>query len=157
MARSDVVERNKSKKQRLAVSLSHKNGSRVDVYKKISASMMGNTNGVGSIHPHSEETIEKIRLARKFQVGERCPAWTGGKDRYWKAKAKERDNHTCQECGFSEEEIMVVDHILPKSVFPELALELDNLQTLCPNCHARKTIKEKKMRYNRDNFTSSPN
>lgn len=65
----------------------------------------------------------------------------------WKCLRKkifERDDYTCQICGYKEEEIMVVDHILPKSIFPELEFDLLNLQTLCPNCHARKTISDKK-------------
>ncbi len=44
-----------------------------------------------------------------------------------------------------EPEIMTADHILPKSMYPELKFELNNLITLCPNCHARKTIREKKI------------
>ena len=55
-------------------------------------------------------------------------------------------------CGMTEPEIMQVDHIKPKSLFPELKAELTNLMTLCPNCHARKTIKEKKQKYDLKNY-----
>lgn len=50
-----------------------------------------------------------------------------------------RDNYTCQGCGLKDEEIVQVDHIKNSALFPELKENIDNLQTLCPNCHARKT------------------
>ena len=53
-----------------------------------------------------------------------------------------RDKYTCQNCNFSEPEIMEVDHIKPKSEYPELKKDMNNLITLCPNCHRRKTNKE---------------
>ena len=54
-----------------------------------------------------------------------------------------RDNYECQDCGFTEKAIMQVDHILPKSTHPELMYKSENCITLCPNCHARKTVSEK--------------
>lgn len=72
--------------------------------------------------------------------------FTGGKDKYCRREAKLRDDHTCQICGHREPEIMEVDHIKPKSEFPELRFVLENLVTLCPNCHRRKTIREHKSR-----------
>lgn len=75
---------------------------------------------------------------------EKNPAWNGGSIKYKVRIAKERDNYICQMCGFTEKEIMVVDHIRPKYIRPDLYLSLDNLMTLCPNCHARKTIIDRK-------------
>ena len=72
--------------------------------------------------------------------------WLGGKDTYCRKQAKKRDNFVCQQCGLCEPEIMQVDHIKPKSTHPELRHELNNLITLCPNCHSRKTILEKKQK-----------
>ena len=71
--------------------------------------------------------------------------WKMGTAKYWNLQAKIRDDYTCQICGFREPEIMVADHILPKSMYPELKFEMNNLVTLCPNCHARKTQREKKI------------
>jgi len=70
--------------------------------------------------------------------------WTGGCSTYQNKQALIRDNYTCQICGMRDIEIMEVDHIKPKSKFPELRLDLNNLMTLCPNCHRRKTNREKK-------------
>ena len=79
--------------------------------------------------------------------------WNGGGEQYQKMQALERDDHTCQRCRMRDEEVMSVDHIKPRSLFPELKADLENLQTLCANCHARKTImdwkeiaKEKRMK-----------
>jgi hypothetical protein len=43
----------------------------------------------------------------------------------------------CQCCGASPSDgaVMNVDHIKPRKLFPELALELDNLQILCHDCN----------------------
>ena len=76
--------------------------------------------------------------------GEKHWNWKGGIARkYLRTLCKERDNGTCQDCGLHEPEIMDVDHIKAKAKFPELQHELSNLITLCPNCHRRKTLREK--------------
>ena len=70
---------------------------------------------------------------------EKNPAWQGGKNGYSKKQAKIRDRFTCRWCGLQDKEVIEVDHILPKSIFPNLAYSLDNLITLCANDHRRKT------------------
>lgn len=78
------------------------------------------------------------------KTDEESAHWKGGKGRYRKRLVLKRDDYTCQVCGLRDEEIACVDHIKPKSIYPELTCDLSNMQTLCPNCHARKTIREKK-------------
>jgi len=67
---------------------------------------------------------------------------------------KQRDNYECQECKrkgyvtvdtneYSERAkrkkiALVVDHIKPLEDYPELALDPDNLETLCVRCHNKK-------------------
>ena len=87
----------------------------------------------------SPESREKA--ARWFR-GDKHWGWKGGDWRYVKKQALIRDDYTCQMCSFREVEIMEVDHILSKSLHPELSLDLENLMTLCPNCHRRKTIRD---------------
>jgi len=43
----------------------------------------------------------------------------------------------CQCCGTTPEfgGVMNVDHIKPRKLFPDLALQLDNLQVLCHQCN----------------------
>lgn len=50
----------------------------------------------------------------------------------------------CQCCGRSRTDgvILHVDHIKPKSLFPELALVLNNLQVLCEDCNLGKSNKD---------------
>ena len=78
------------------------------------------------------------------KTGEDSANWRGGCEAYQKRLALIRDDFTCQVCGLQDDEITVVDHIKPKALYPELARDLGNLVTLCPNCHARKSIREKK-------------
>ena len=96
---------------------------------------------------------------KKGQIaGEKHPQWKGGTWIYSRRKVLERDDFTCRVCGLRDEIIMDVDHIKPLLIKPRLRLRdkernddirkngLTNLQTLCPNCHKRKSIREAKMR-----------
>lgn len=65
----------------------------------------------------------------------------------WKQKRKEilkRDNYECQWCKaegrvtLAEESALEVDHIQELESHPELALEDDNLRTLCKDCHNKR-------------------
>lgn len=49
--------------------------------------------------------------------------------------------NSCQCCGASPKDGIVihVDHIKPKSLYPELALDIDNLQILCAECNEAKS------------------
>lgn len=56
----------------------------------------------------------------------------------------QRDNYECQWCkaegrvANSRNAILEVDHIKPLEQFPELALDPDNLRTLCKDCHNKR-------------------
>lgn len=94
---------------------------------------------------HSEESRKKMSSsAMGIHKGSKNKNWKGGKKSYWSREIKTRDDYTCQVCGHREPEIVVVDHIKPKSLYPELKFEPNNMLTLCPNCHARKTQREKR-------------
>lgn len=89
---------------------------------------------------HKKESIDKLKKNSFRGSGEKNPFWKGGGVLYQAREAKKRDNYTCQNCGLQEREILVVDHIRSKALRPDLQFVLDNLITLCPNCHARKTL-----------------
>jgi|ERR1043166_3976649 5-methylcytosine-specific restriction endonuclease McrA len=100
-----------------------------------------------------QTTLTKEKRSQSLKkVGHKPPTlsgpdnahWKGGSHGYWTRQAKTRDDYTCQICGLRDTEIMEVDHIIPKSVRPDLRFELTNLMTLCPNCHRRKTNREKR-------------
>lgn len=85
----------------------------------------------------------------EHRVGENHPGWKGGFDSYYgtnwnsqRRKALERDGYQCQVCGKTGEELPRepdVHHIIPLREFdtPEEANTLDNLITLCQECHGK--------------------
>jgi hypothetical protein len=106
----------------------------------------GHTVGKGVKHPW---TTERNKINNPVKKGSEHYLWVGGGPKYWAKQTKIRDDNTCQICGLKEPDIMVVDHIKPKSIFPELQFEINNLVTLCPNCHARKTQRERRQKYDK--------
>lgn len=55
-----------------------------------------------------------------------------------------RDGGRCQACGRSAKDgvILCVDHIKPRHQYPHLALDPNNLQTLCGGCNMGKGAKD---------------
>lgn len=55
-------------------------------------------------------------------------------------KALERYGRRCVSCGASVQTgaVLHVDHIKPRSLYPELALDINNLQILCEACNLGK-------------------
>ena len=78
-------------------------------------------------------------------IGSKNPRWNGHNIKLLVSKALERDGCICRSCGLHDEEIMQVDHIIPRRIAPEKYLDLGNLQSLCPNCHMRKTLNDLKL------------
>lgn len=81
----------------------------------------------------------------------------------WKLKRDEilkRDNYECQWCKkkgavkVRSAEVLEVDHIKELSTHPELALDNNNLRTLCKTCHnerhGRYQISENQKRFGAD-------
>lgn len=87
----------------------------------------------------------------KSRVGENHPNWNPNltdEDRrkqhsrasligYGKVKSTtlKRDNNTCQCCGFQREKDMRVHHINSWNIDEEHRMDVNNLITLCPDCH----------------------
>ena len=63
-----------------------------------------------------------------------------------RAVALERDHWICQDClaqkragaRIRARQATVVHHVVPRETQPELALELDNLVSLCEACHNKR-------------------
>ena len=106
------------------------------------------------IHKTKEFGFKKgmIPYNKGKKTGKLPHNWKGGIATV-KERARIRDNYTCQICGLREPEIMEVDHILPKSRFKNKEFELENLITLCPNCHRRKTNRDKKQYHLYKNYS----
>ena len=100
---------------------------------------------------HTKEARLKISEANR---GAKSTFWQGGifKDEYpiefnniLKDEIRDRDNHTCQECGVVEETLsyrLPVHHI----DYNKNNNEPDNLVCLCRSCHAKTS-------FNRDDWT----
>lgn len=100
-----------------------------------------------------QKYVPKLRPWIANRKGIKHPNWTGGGWMYWRKQALIRDNHTCKTCGLYDPLIVEVDHIKPIQMTlierrnfekekQARELGMSNLQTLCPNCHRRKSLKE---------------
>lgn len=78
-----------------------------------------------------KELIREDKLVKFYQ----CREWYG-KDGI-RNKALERDNYECQECKRQGKvgQAQNVHHIKEVKDFPSLALVLDNVESVCINCH----------------------
>ena len=63
------------------------------------------------------------------------PEW-----RSLRAQTLKRYGHRCMCCGYEPKDLrrINVDHIKPRKLFPELALDPENLQVLCARCNKAK-------------------
>lgn len=61
--------------------------------------------------------------------------------RHLRYEAFERYGNRCLACGrtAAHDLVMHVDHIKPRSKYPELALDIENLQVLCEDCNLAKS------------------
>jgi len=64
----------------------------------------------------------------------RNPFYESPRWRKLREQIRRRDNFTCRVCGVQSRRV-VVDHIVPLRVRPDLGLHPANLQLLCPACH----------------------
>lgn len=64
----------------------------------------------------------------------------------WKTargEALRRDGFTCQDCQGRAEEVHHIIELTPDNIHdPMVALNIDNLQSLCHNCHTKVTHKQ---------------
>lgn len=82
------------------------------------------------------DSHKKIGSRPPIMYGNNNPKWRGGKIRI---RALIKDNYTCRNCGNNDRDVLMVDHIVPTKIRPDLIAELENLQVLCANCHIKKT------------------
>lgn len=86
-----------------------------------------------------EAQVNRLRQARSNVDFYDSPEWHQA--RY---QALKRSNGCCELCGESKATgaIIQVDHIKPRSKFPELALDQGNLQVLCRPCNMGKSNRD---------------
>lgn len=100
----------------------------------------------GSLGKHWKLSEETKARQGAHQLGEKNRMWKGGiteiswgfyltnEYKIWKRKVKERDG-CCVLCGSKER--LEADHIRPRSLYPELKLDINNGRTLCRDCHKK--------------------
>ena len=78
-----------------------------------------------------KQLIREDKLVKFYQ----CKAWYGKEG--IRDKALERDNYECQECKRQSKvsPAQNVHHIKEVKTHPELALVLDNTESVCISCH----------------------
>lgn len=54
----------------------------------------------------------------------------------FRARMLERDKYTCRDCGYVGLELNL-EHIKPRSIYPELTYDESNVATLCIPCHKK--------------------
>ncbi|MBN1692673.1 MAG: HNH endonuclease [Dehalococcoidales bacterium] len=84
----------------------------------------------------AQERKKRIEESIKFYSS---PEWFNIRTQVIKNKGK-----ICAECGTNiiDDYNITVDHIKPRSKYPELSLSLDNLQVLCRSCNSRKGARD---------------
>ncbi|GIN86965.1 HNH endonuclease [Heyndrickxia sporothermodurans] len=104
---------------------------------------------------------ELIRLDKLIPFY-KCKEW-----RQLRLKAMERDNYECKHCKrngvvttrktinkYGKPTKMDVNHIKPVRTHPHLALDLDNLEYLCVDCHNKADGKDKMINKHKPKFVN---
>jgi hypothetical protein len=109
-------------------------------------------------HLRNYDKFGKDNIFSKIKFcADKHPRWSGGKWIYWRKQALIRDNYTCQECNLYDPDVMQVDHIdssIKANMYSKINHNINNLKTLCANCHARKTIKRRREKAKNKSFYS---
>lgn len=107
----------------------------------------------GKVTP--DTTRKKLSLQK---LGTANPSWRGGvtplrvklrntpEYKEWRRSVFERDDYTCQKCK-SRGGKLEADHIIPYMKDKGKLLEVSNGQTLCKECHRKKTTAELKLNW----------
>jgi hypothetical protein len=129
--------------------------------KKITSGRSLKTNKTTSCGCYYKEVLKNVIIPKFIEknkkcVGEKHPNWDptkSNKERFTlrkyeisvlRKKTFERDNHTCQCCFNRGGKVLNAHHIVLFSQNVELRYNLDNLITLCYECHVQYHSKYKK-------------
>ncbi len=99
------------------------------------------SNLIGDIKIKSKK---RARLAAKNRRAERKQFYFTDEWRAIRYQALKANDGRCELCGRGRNDgvILHVDHIKPRSKYPELELELSNTQVLCEDCNMGKSNRD---------------
>lgn len=82
--------------------------------------------------------------SKKKKAKSKSPLWVDNEWKEVRYKALKLGNGSCCLCGATAKDgiKLHVDHIKPKSLYPHLEYELNNLQVLCEICNVGKSNKD---------------
>lgn len=86
-----------------------------------------------------------VKIDRKYSPRAEFCSWAKSEDgRNWKIQKYHQQQQCCAICERSIDlKWSHIDHIKPISKYPELHLDLNNLQVTCPDCNVRKSNNDK--------------
>ncbi len=90
--------------------------------------------------PKVTARLEELARERQKRIEEAKTFYASAEWRLIREQVIEEQKHVCQICGcrITIDNDLTVDHIKPRSKFPELALDKSNLQVLCRRCNSSK-------------------
>lgn len=88
----------------------------------------------------AKSRLEELARDRQRIIDEMKAFYASSEWRLVREQVIQEQGRVCQECGsrIIEDFDLTVDHIKPRSKFPELALDKSNLQVLCRKCNSAK-------------------
>lgn len=88
--------------------------------------------------------VKRIMDRAKFKAGDKFNFYVTQQWREARYQALAANDGKCELCGHGKHDgkILHVDHIKPRSKFPELELRIMNLQVLCEDCNLGKSNKD---------------
>jgi len=93
--------------------------------------------------PHVDKLIIELAQKRKEELEEARRFYQSAEWRLLRTKIIKSHQNVCRICRkkLTEKGDVTIDHVLPRSKFPESALDIANLQVLCRSCNSSKSNK----------------
>jgi 5-methylcytosine-specific restriction enzyme A len=95
------------------------------------------------LFPHLKKAYvyKKLRLLnlKKYKSDAKNLLYQSAEWKELRKKVMHRDNYMCTKCKTKNSitNSLQVEHVKPKSIYPELMFDLNNVITLCKRCHAK--------------------
>lgn len=87
-----------------------------------------------------KKQTEQLATGRKIRLDEMRRFYTSPEWLVIRKEVIREEGNVCSECKqrIASQEDVTVDHIKPRSKYPDLALDRKNLRVLCRSCNSRK-------------------